>query len=92
MQPTIWRSFPLVRKRFGEEFIIFNRASGSTHLVNPVAAKILSILEQRPCSAQEISRQVSAEIQVESDDEIVQQVELVLEALDDLGLIEPLLQ
>jgi len=81
-----------VRKRFGEEFVIFNRASGSTHLVNSVANGILSILERRPSSAQELSLQVATEIRLESDEEIVERIEVVLEALENLGLIESLPQ
>ncbi|MGE5301904.1 MAG: HPr-rel-A system PqqD family peptide chaperone [Alphaproteobacteria bacterium] len=92
MRARIWRTFPLSRKAFDEESVIFNRASGSTHLINPVADKILSVLEQRPSSAQEISEQVSAEIKLDPDEEIIQRVELVLETLDRLGLVEPLPQ
>lgn len=74
------------------EVVVFNAASGSTHLINPIAAKILALLQSRPSSALEIAGNIAAETEVDADEEVLQRVEAVLETLDHLGLIEPLQQ
>jgi PqqD family protein of HPr-rel-A system len=92
LPPKIWKTFPLTCKAWDQEFVVFNSASGNTHLINPVTAKILSILGLRPISALELSRHIAAEMQLDTDEEIVQRVEVLLETLDHLGLIESLPQ
>jgi PqqD family protein of HPr-rel-A system len=77
-------------KTWGEESIVFNQSSGNTHLLNPTAAKILSIVQSQPSSAEEISLKIASESELGADEEILQRVDVVLETLDSLGLIEPL--
>lgn len=77
---------------WGEESIVFNKSSGNTHLVNSMAAKILSLLQVQPRSAEEISQSIATEMQLDDDDEILQRVKIVFETLDHLGLIESLPQ
>lgn len=89
--PTVvWKAFPLSVKTWGEESIVFNKSSGSTHLVNLVAARILSIVQSQPSSAEEIARKIANQMQVDLDDEIYQRVNVTLETLGSLGLLEPL--
>jgi PqqD family protein of HPr-rel-A system len=76
-------------KTWGEESIVFNESSGNTHLLNPTAAKILSMVQSQPSSAQEISLKIASESGLAADEEILQRVNVVLETLDSLGLIEP---
>jgi PqqD family protein of HPr-rel-A system len=87
---TIWKTFPLLWKTWGEESIVFNESSGNTHLLNPTAAKILSIVQSQPNSAEEISLKIASESELGADEEILERVAVVLETLDSLGLIEPL--
>ncbi len=77
-----------MRKSWGDESVVFNKSSGNTHLINPIAAKILALLQLQESSAVEISEQVAAEIQLEADEEILHRVEVVLKTLDSLGLVE----
>jgi PqqD family protein of HPr-rel-A system len=76
-------------KTWGEESIVFNESSGNTHLLNPTAAKILSMVQSQPSSAQEVSLKIASESGLAADEEILQRVNVVLETLDSLGLIEP---
>jgi PqqD family protein of HPr-rel-A system len=76
-------------KTWGEESIVFNESSGNTHLLTPTAAKILSMVQSQPSSAQEISLKIASESGLAADEEILQRVNVVLETLDSLGLIEP---
>jgi PqqD family protein of HPr-rel-A system len=89
LSQTIWKTFPLLWKTWGEESIVFNESSGNTHLLNPTAAKILSMVQSQPSSAQEISLKIASESGLAADEEILQRVNVVLETLDSLGLIEP---
>jgi PqqD family protein of HPr-rel-A system len=86
---TIWKTFPLLWKTWGEESIVFNESSGNTHLLNRTAAKILSIVQSQPSSAEEISLKIASESGLSADEKILQRVDVVLETLDNLGLIEP---
>jgi PqqD family protein of HPr-rel-A system len=83
-----WRPYPQLRRSWGDESVVFNKSSGNTHLINPIAAKILALLQLQESSAVEISEQVAAEIQLEADEEILHRVEVVLKTLDSLGLVE----
>jgi PqqD family protein of HPr-rel-A system len=86
---TIWKTFPLLWKTWGEECIVFNESSGNTHLLNPTAAKILSIVQSQPSSAEEICLKIASESELNADKKILQGIDAVLETLDNLGLIEP---
>jgi PqqD family protein of HPr-rel-A system len=92
LPPIVWKTFQLVWVTWGEESIVFNKSSGNTHLVNSMAAKILSLLQVQPRSAEEISQSIATEMQLDDDDEILQRVKIVFETLDHLGLIESLPQ
>jgi PqqD family protein of HPr-rel-A system len=92
LPPIVWKTFQLVWVTWGEESIVFNKSSGNTHLVNSMAAKILSLLQLQPRSAEEISQSIATEMQLDDDDEILQRVKIVFETLDHLGLIESLPQ
>jgi PqqD family protein of HPr-rel-A system len=89
LSQTIWKTFPLLWKTWGEESIVFNESSGNTHLLNPTVAKILSIVQSQPSSTEEISLKIASESGLGADEKILQRVDVVLETLDNLGLIEP---
>jgi PqqD family protein of HPr-rel-A system len=76
-------------KTWGGESIVFNESSGNTHLLNATAAKILSIVQAQPSSAEEISLKVALDSGLGADEKILARVDVVLETLDNLGLIEP---
>jgi len=76
-----------LRKSWGDQSVIFNRSSGNTHLISPTAAKILAIVQSQATSAEEISQKIATELELDVDEEILQQVKVVLETLDGLGLI-----
>ena len=88
MPVAVWRSFSLSYKSWDDSIVVFNHASGSTHLINPVAAKILFALQNQPLSVAELCHQITADVELDADEEIVQRVEAVLNTLDGLGLVE----
>lgn len=86
---TYWKSSPFSWRAWGDEFVVFNRLSGSTHLLTAKAAKVLFLLEQRPGSALDLSNQLAADAGIETDSELLGHVESLLAELDELGLVEP---
>lgn len=84
-----WTTPRLVWKSWGEEIIVFNTASGNTHLLSPVAAQALRKLEQNPATIFELSGELAGSASVDADEEFIQHVEKLITNLDELGLVEP---
>jgi PqqD family protein of HPr-rel-A system len=85
----VWKALAFSSKAWADDVVVFNIVSGTTHLLNSVAAKILSVLKEQSSSEQEVSEKIAAENQIDSDKEILERVQPVLNTLNDLGLIEP---
>ena len=86
---TSWKLPRLIWKSWGEEVVVFNLASGHTHLLNPVAAHALKLLEQKPLSADELSQRLASLDGLASDEQLIEHVKKLLSKLDEMGLIEP---
>ena len=85
-----WLAQSLLWKQWPDEPVVYNTASGNTHLISPIAAKILRQLEQQASTALELAEKIACEFDVESDSEVVANVERMIRDLDDLGLVTPL--
>jgi PqqD family protein of HPr-rel-A system len=77
----MWRIPPgieLCWKRWDDDLIVFNPASGRTHLLNPLAGEALRAIEESPADIESLTKRLAA---------------LVAETngldFDELGLIEP---
>ncbi len=84
-----WSSCQLIRKAWGDEILVFNTASGNTHLVNRLAAKVLEFIDAGAITSIAIADRLAAEAGVSPDKELIESVESVLASLDDLGLVQP---
>jgi PqqD family protein of HPr-rel-A system len=84
-----WKTTKLAWKSWDDEVVVFNFASGDTHLLNPVAARALRILEQKPLTAREVSQQLASSDTLPADEQLIEHVENLLSRLDEMGLIEP---
>jgi PqqD family protein of HPr-rel-A system len=84
-----WSTESLFWRRWADEPIVYNLASGNTHVISPIAAKILRQLEQQPSTASQLAENIASEFNVESDQEVVEQVERLITDLDELGLVKP---
>jgi PqqD family protein of HPr-rel-A system len=85
----LWMSATLMWKSWGEDIVVYNFASGNTHLLTPIAAQVLKLIEARPRNCSEIARELSGAVTVSLDDEITQEVQNLLLSLDELGLAHP---
>ena len=80
--------FGLYWQSWDDEFVVYNSGSGDTHLLDPVAAEALQILEREPANLTELAGNVSASLEIELDSELSGYLERVLSYFHRLGLIE----
>lgn len=89
----IWCLSPCVRLHWlswDEDHIVFNAASGQTHVLNELGAAILHLLEENALNSVEIGRRIVTQYEaLVLDTELSAAIEALLENLDILGLIEP---
>lgn len=75
---------------WGSDYILFNAASGQTHVLNELGAAILRLLDSNPLSNSDIGRQLVTQYHdLCLDSELSTAIDQLLEELDNLGLIEP---
>lgn len=72
--------------RFDHDHVLFNPASGSTHLVNDLVLDILDALAHGPADGLELAQRLQLET---GEDGILLELERILQSLDQLGLITP---
>ncbi|HAT50588.1 MAG: HPr-rel-A system PqqD family peptide chaperone [Nitrospirae bacterium] len=87
--PSRWRRNPGTVLRivcFDHNNVLFNPASGSTHLVNDLVLDILDALAHAPADGLELAQRLQLEA---SEDGILLELERILQNLDQLGLIMP---
>ena len=88
----IWRVSPstrLVWRRWGDEFVVFNVASGQTHYLNGLAARVLQYFQDQAATAEELIDDIRRSIPQGGDLSILDQVRDLLAKFDSLGLIAP---
>ena len=92
----IWRLNPcacLHWLSWDEDHIVFNAASGQTHVLNELGAAILHLLEENALNSVEIGQRIVTQYEeLVLDTDLSAAIEALLENLDILGLIEPYLK
>jgi len=91
MCPT-WRVPPTAGLRWRSwegEHVVYHRESGDMHLLNPVAAEALKLLETGPASVDDLTDRVAARLGPAPARELRREMGELLATFDDLGLIEP---
>jgi PqqD family protein of HPr-rel-A system len=78
-------------RNWGDEYIVYNTASGQTHYLNLFAAKVLQYLEVQPASLDALLEDVSAsDVVCPADGQpLLAQVRELVKEMDTLGLIAP---
>ncbi|MBF0132888.1 MAG: HPr-rel-A system PqqD family peptide chaperone [Magnetococcales bacterium] len=87
--PGRWKRNPgsvLQIVRFDHNHVLFNPASGSTHLVNDLILDILDALAHEPAGGLELAQRLQLEA---GEDGTLLELERILQNLDQLGLITP---
>lgn len=80
----------LHKRTWGDETVIFHCLSGDVHLLNPIAAEVLNILQESPATCLALSTQIAARFSPEHNEELAEQILNLLFKLDELGLVRPL--
>jgi PqqD family protein of HPr-rel-A system len=78
----------LLRKSWGDEVVVFNTASGQTHVVDALSAAVLDALEAAPSSAGALADRFSARFGLELR-ACAERIEAVCRRFDELGLVAP---
>lgn len=78
----------LLFRSWDDEFVVYNGATGDTHLLGLVAAQVMLKLQQAPADAVKLAEWVAPLLQIEPDDEFVLFIEQILTDFDNLGIIE----
>ncbi|BAN36153.1 hypothetical protein SCD_n02345 [Sulfuricella denitrificans skB26] len=78
----------LLYHSWGDEFVVYNGATGDTHLLGLAAAQVLLKLQQAPADTVSLAEWIAPLQQIEPDDEFVFFIEQILTDFDSLGIIE----
>lgn len=87
---TRWATCPLLWKQWGDEPVVYNVSSGNTHLISPIAAKILRQLTRQPSTSETLAQEIASEVDLESDQELLDRIEGLIHDFDELGLVKPI--
>lgn len=71
------------------EYVVFNPASGNTHLLDIASGQVLMTLVAEPTETSRIQEQLAGFLEVDRDDRLVAAVSEILTRLEGLELIEP---
>ena len=72
----------------GEESLVFNPASGDTHLLDLVSSSGLACLEAGPLSGEEICQRMALHLELPPEKDLRPYVSQLLSRLRELGLVE----
>ena len=75
-------------RRWDGEYVVFNPASGHTHVLNGLAAKALKELQESPSSTTDVLQRISESIQGEKSSKLIAQLDKLFAEFDELGLTE----
>jgi PqqD family protein of HPr-rel-A system len=78
----------LLWRQWDGEYIVFNPASGDTHLLNTLAGQTLQCLERAPCTLATLTESVASELELDANEELRQQLAKLLVQFETLSLIE----
>ncbi len=88
-----WRIVPgadLSWHSWDHEFVVFNAASGSAHLLNIVEAEALRCMEDRDLDFSELTRSTAKALDLNEDTaDLERYLRMLLIQYEEVGLIEP---
>jgi PqqD family protein of HPr-rel-A system len=75
-------------RRWDDEYVVFNTASGHTHVLNGLAAKTLKQLQESPSSTTDVLLRISESTQGEKSSKLIEQLDRLFAEFDEVGLTE----
>jgi PqqD family protein of HPr-rel-A system len=79
----------LAWRKWDDEFLVFNTASGQTHHLNFLAGEALRSLEAEAADVGELVRRLANQFEIAEDIPSLQMIDQLVRELDELGLIAP---
>ena len=86
---TIVPNVTLHWKIWEDNFLVFNSASGQTHLLDPLPALILRQIDEGSTDSEDLFCRIAKILDVNLSAELRSTFDETLRRLDDLGLIQP---
>jgi PqqD family protein of HPr-rel-A system len=80
---------PLLLHCWDGDYVVYNPLSGNTHILDVVSGEVLQSVVAGHGSRSELCRRTAAFLQVPDDARVAEHVQEILDALDELALIEP---
>ena len=89
---TAWRvpaggTLPL--RYWNGDYVVYNPLTGNTHVLDIVAGEVLKVIMAAPATSHDLYQHVADFLEIPNDFRAADNVDAVLAALDELGLIEP---
>lgn len=81
----------LLVRCWDDESVVYNAASGDTHLLNAAATTVLRCLQTSPADAIELAGRVASALSIEPDHSLVESIERILQDFNLLGIVRPTL-
>ena len=77
----------LLWAEWDNEFIVYHKPSGKTHLVNALSRQLIAQILTTPLTTDEIARTLATELCIECSEQHVANIAGLLDRLDELGLV-----
>lgn len=90
---TLWRACAFADYQvanYGEECVVFDAGSGGTHVMDPVAAFVLSLLAPGSMSFGDLRQRIIQEFEVTDDGLLDKYLDALLRELRRKSLIQPI--
>ena len=78
----------MVSVEWEEDYTVYHRRSGETHLLSPLPMEVLHLLQTRPLSLRELSTELAKLCEVAFDDGWLKKIQGILLDLEKLSLVE----
>ncbi|MFC3051186.1 HPr-rel-A system PqqD family peptide chaperone [Kordiimonas pumila] len=76
-------------RQFEDVFLVFNKLSGDTHILNFLSAAILDFLSDEKMQVADLAARIWLELELDQEDCPVSLIETTLAELDTTGLVTP---
>lgn len=81
-------AFPLSVRHWDDDYVVYHRGSGDTHLLDASRYMLLTQLGREPAPAVVIAERLAVQLELPDDAEFTEKIETLLSDLYGLGLIE----
>jgi PqqD family protein of HPr-rel-A system len=90
-EPIAWKLVEpseLHWRHWDDQFVVYNAASGDTHVLQQPAGEILRLIERSPAESSRLTAELASLLDLPADEDLSLQVERLLQELSELNLIE----